>query len=361
MWFAAKGGFRKRANAQIFARYCSRIIEALGYTENGDQLIDYICTINEPNLTKMSLATAGGGPPKRLFRFMAQTLLPRLAPLACPGDRDTPPLMISERGDVDTNDMMLRHGRMAAAMCQRFNCSPEALVGPFPFVALGAEDEFMAGFGEAHKQAVAAIRSVDRRGMIKVGVTISMGGFYPLPGGEAALANVHAESEDEVLSWCADCDFIGVQVYFATPVGPDGPQHSSAGERTQMGYPFSPEGLEYAVRYVAQRSDLPIIITENGLASEDDTRRIEFIKRAVQHVRNCTAAGISVLAYCYSSLFDGFEWSYGYFPKVGLVSVNRESRELERRVKPSAWLLGQLAATGGVGAATGGVGIFSQC
>ena len=59
-----------------------------------------------------------------------------------------------------------------------------------------------------------------------------------------------------------------MQVYFATPVGPDGPQHSAGGERTQMGYPFSPEGLEYAVRYVAQRSGLPVLITENGLATE---------------------------------------------------------------------------------------------
>jgi beta-glucosidase len=322
----------------------------LGYDESGEQLIDYICTINEPNLTKMSLATAGGGPPKRLFRFMAQTLLPRLTPFACPGGDKTPPLVISDCGDVDTNDMMLRHGRMAAAMCQKFNCSPEALGGPFPFVALGAEDEFMAGFGEAHKQAVAAIRQVDRRGLIKLGLTISMGGFYPVPGGEAALADIHAESEDQVLSWAADCDFIGVQVYFATPVGPDGPQISAGGERTQMGYPFSPEGLEYAVRYVAQQTGLPVLITENGLATEDDTRRVEFIRRAVQHVRNCAGTGISVLGYCYSALFDAFEWSYGYYPKVGLVSVDRSTKKMERRVKPSAWVLGRLAATGGVAA-----------
>lgn len=344
MWFAAIGGFRKTHNAPLFARFATKIVESFA------PLIDYICTMNEPNLTKMSMATVGGGPPRGLFRFMAQTLLPRLAPLACPGDDRTPPLTISQNGDVDTNDMMLRNGRMAAAMCQRFKCRPEDLGGPFPFVALGAEDEFMLGFAEAHKQAVLAIREADREGCIKVGLTISMGGFHALCGGETALAEIHAETEDFVLDYVrdSDCDFIGVQVYFETPVGPDGPQQKETGERTQMGYPFTPEGLEYAIRYAHQRSGCPVLITENGLATEDDSRRVEFIHRAVLSVRRCVRDGISVLGYCYSSLFDTYEWSYGYFPKVGLVAVNRNSTKLDRHIKPSAHVLGRLARSGGV-------------
>merc|ERR1712224_920927 len=142
-------------------------------------------------------------------------------------------------------------------------------------------------------QAVVAIRGVDRRGLIKIGLTIAMGGFYSVPGGETVLAEIQADAEDQVLGWGIDCDFIGVQVYFATPVGPDGPQHSTVGEKTQMGYPWSPEGVEYAVRYAALRSGLPIIVTENGLATEDDTRRVDFIQRTAQHIRNCVSAGIS--------------------------------------------------------------------
>merc|ERR1719265_344459 len=258
--------------------------------------------MNEPNLTKMSMATSGGGPPRGLFRFMAQTLLPRMAPLVCPGDDSTPPMTISRSGDVDTNDMMLRNGRMAAAMCKHFRCRPEDLGGPFPFVALGAEDEFMEGFAEAHRQAVTAIRAADREGRIKVGLTISMGGFHALCGGEAALAEIHAETEDMVLDYAreTDCDFIGVQTYFETPVGPDGPKPAEVGEKTQMGYPFTPEGLEYAIRYAASRSGCPVLITENGLATEDDSRRVEFIHRAVLCVRRCVRDGISVLGYLYS-------------------------------------------------------------
>jgi beta-glucosidase len=48
-------------------------------------------------------------------------------------------------------------------------------------------------------------------------------------------------------------------------------------------------------------------VTENGVAVSDDTRRVEFIRRALSGVENCISDGIPVKGYCYWSLMDNFE------------------------------------------------------
>ena len=82
-------------------------------------------------------------------------------------------------------------------------------------------------------------------------------------------------------------------------------------------------------------------MTENGVATEDDTRRVEYIKRALAGVENCLRDRIDVRGYVHWSLLDNFEWVFGYRPKFGLVAVNRGTQE--RTVKPSARYLGEIA------------------
>ena len=86
---------------------------------------------------------------------------------------------------------------------------------------------------------------------------------------------------------------------------------------------------------------VPIYVTENGVSTEDDTRRIEYIQRALTGVRNCLASGIDVRGYIHWSLLDNFEWIMGYRPKFGLVAVDRQTQE--RTIKPSAHYLGAVA------------------
>jgi beta-glucosidase len=86
---------------------------------------------------------------------------------------------------------------------------------------------------------------------------------------------------------------------------------------------------------------VPVYVTENGIATEDDARRAEYIRRALAGLRNCLADGVDVRGYFHWSLLDNFEWNFGYRPKFGLVAVNRET--FERTVKPSARLLGEIA------------------
>ena len=84
-----------------------------------------------------------------------------------------------------------------------------------------------------------------------------------------------------------------------------------------------------------------MIVTENGLATDDDTRRIAYIERALQGVINCLNDGLDVRGYTYWSAFDNFEWMQGYRPTFGLIAVDRTTQV--RTVKPSARWLGAIA------------------
>jgi len=91
-----------------------------------------------------------------------------------------------------------------------------------------------------------------------------------------------------------------------------------------MGYEFWPESLEQTIRYAAQQTKVPVYVTENGIGTEDDTRRIEYTRRALAGVAACLRDKIDVRGYIHWSLMDNFEWNSGYRPKFGLVAVNRE-------------------------------------
>ena len=112
-------------------------------------------------------------------------------------------------------------------------------------------------------------------------------------------------------------------------------------ELTQSGYEFYPEALEHTIRYASRMTGVPVLVTENGVAAENDERRIEYIKRAIAGVQRCREDRVDVRGYFYWSLLDNFEWVSGYGPKFGLVSVNRETQA--RTIKPSAAMYGALA------------------
>jgi beta-glucosidase len=112
-------------------------------------------------------------------------------------------------------------------------------------------------------------------------------------------------------------------------------------ETTQNGMEFYPECVEHVVRYAAGESKVPIIVSENGIATEDDTRRVEYYRRAVTGLKRAIDDGVDVRGYMAWSLLDNFEWMSGFTPKFGIVAVDRQTQK--RTVKPSATLLGSIA------------------
>jgi len=167
------------------------------------------------------------------------------------------------------------------------------------------------------------------------------------PGGEAWLERLRRPNEDVFLEATGGDDFIGVQTYTRMRVGPDGalPAEDGVGT-TQMGYEFYPEALGATIRRATDvTGGLPVYVTENGIGTDDDPARIEYVTRALAGVRQCLDDGIDVRGYFYWSLLDNFEWVLGYGPTFGLVQVDRAT--FARDPKPSAaWFSGVARANG---------------
>jgi beta-glucosidase len=191
---------------------------------------------------------------------------------------------------------------------------------------------------DGHRRSVAAVRATAPGA--RVGLTLALPEYQSVEGGDAEA--LRAIDEDEFLAATRGDDFIGVQTYTRTRVGPAGVLGPEDGvETTLMGNEFWPQALEAAIRRTHDATGLPILVTENGIATGDDTRRIEYTRRALEGVLRCLGDDLPVEGYCYWSAFDNFEWALGYGPTFGLIAVDRDTQE--RTPKPSAHWLGDVA------------------
>jgi beta-glucosidase len=287
-WIAANGGWHEMRTAERFARFCEQAMRHLG------DLVPYACTINEPNLGALLHKAIGIPDP--------------------------------------------RGGSAWTAAARALQTTPDRLV-PLQHAADARAAEVTRA---AHRLACESIKGVQSG--TQVGLTVVMSAWEAAPGGEETLTRLRGLTEDVFLE-DVEGDFLGVQCYSGLLIGPDGPVEPAADvERTQMGYPFQPEALEQAIRRAAQLTGLPAIVTENGIATDDDTRRVEFVERAVRGVEACIRDGLDVRGYVYWSLLDNFEWIFGYRPTFGLVAVDRATQA--RSVKPSAHRFAEIARSG---------------
>ena len=95
---------------------------------------------------------------------------------------------------------------------------------------------------------------------------------------------------------------------------------------TKMGYEYRPEAVLYNLRRLNNIfPDKEIFITENGIATDNDDERIEFVTTVLQDVHRFQAEHNNVIGYLYWSLLDNFEWDLGYQMNFGLVEVDKET------------------------------------
>jgi len=145
-------------------------------------------------------------------------------------------------------------------------------------------------------------------------------------------------------------DFIGVNYYIPQYCGlgikglSDSFDYRKARKLTQMNWEVHPKGLYNILKKVSKRVNLPIIITENGIATLDDDWRKEFIFQHLSEVQRAISEGVDVQGYFHWSAFDNFEWAEGYTPRFGLVEVDMET--LERKTRGSLDYLSQIAKSG---------------
>jgi beta-glucosidase len=287
-WVIMQGGWTNPNTANKFARYCARATRHLG------DLISAACTINEINIPVMAA---------RLF---------------------------NQRQDKSQGLSLLT--RSAA----RFGISLDTF-SPFFFSGSPKGTEVLL---RAHQEGAEAIRA--ERNNLPVGVTIAMQDMQAVEGGEVVRDSYRQEIQDLWLEAARKDDFVGVQTYSRDRFGPDGPVGPETGiELTQMGYEFWPEALEATLRYANKVAGVPMMVTENGIGTEDDTRRVAYYQRALHGIANVLNDGLDIRGYFAWSAFDNYEWMRGYGPKFGIIHVDRTTQK--RTLKPSALFLGEIA------------------
>ncbi len=289
-WLIEQGGWEAEETVEKFANYCRHVAERLG------DLMHYVCTINEANMGLQIAAIA------KRYRQMMQKQQSAEAAV--------------QVGVNLENPFMERMKKQAMEHMQIFG-TPQ----PQVFVGQRTEQGDLLVM-RAHRAAKAAIKSVCPE--LKVGITLSLHDIQAQPGGEAEAEREWNEEFLHYLPFIQDDDFFGLQNYTRTLMGPDGSLPVPEGaETTQMGYEFYPQALGHVIRTVYKSLPIPIMVTENGVATADDTRRVSFIQETLAGVQSCINEGIPVLGYCYWSLLDNFEWQKGYSMTFGLIAVDR--------------------------------------
>jgi beta-glucosidase len=209
---------------------------------------------------------------------------------------------------------------------------------PYPFDALPDTE-----IGEALIAAHAAAAPVVRRCTgANVGWSVANQALVAAPGGETMHAAVQRQWEDMFLEPARADDFLGVQSYTSQLVDAQGiVAHPPHPDNTLMGWAYRPDALGIALRHTREViGDVPLVVTENGIATPDDERRIEYTTEALRRMGEAIDDGVDVRGYFHWSLLDNFEWGR-WEPTFGLVAVDRTT--FERHAKPSLTWLGAIA------------------
>lgn len=128
-------------------------------------------------------------------------------------------------------------------------------------------------------------------------------------------------------------DFIGLNYYFHLKIKFPSQNKNKNKIVSDINWEVYPEGIYYVLKEL-KKYNLPIYITENGLADAKDKKRLDFIKDHLFWIHKAIKKGIDVRGYFHWSLMDNFEWDSGFEPRFGLVEIDYKT--LKRKPRSSA-------------------------
>jgi beta-glucosidase len=287
LWFSAQGGWTNPESAELFARYCTQVTKAFG------DRIGYAITFNEPNILSI-----------------IKPILP-------------PPVWEMQKVTLDTASKRLGVKRFVAA-----NVAGYDDIAPL-----------QDGIAVAHKAGRAAIKAVAPK--LPVGLSLSMIDDQAV-GKNSIRDKMRAEFYGRWLELAKGDDFMGVQNYERALWGDKGKLPAPAGAIVNWsGTEVYAPSLAATVRYAYQETHVPILVSEHGVGTDDDTIRARFIPEALHDLKQAMDDGVPVIGYCHWSLVDNFEWIFGFKPHFGLASFDPVT--FARTAKPSAAVLGRIA------------------
>jgi len=307
LWFERKGGWLSEDSAGDFTRYAAKAIEELG------SRVQYWIAINEPYILAFLGYFFGQWPPGR--KNFNEALIASKNMLKSHAASYQKMHEYARHTGLRTPKIGIAKAVTAFHPCSRYS----------PIDAL--RTHFRNRFYN-HSFIVSALK-----------------GRVLIPG-----------LRREKLPAANTIDFIGLNYYFRQFIHHQRPlrkhplgevcsleHHKNAGRTTDMGWEIYPEGLYEVVKNFC-RYRLPIIITENGLATTDDSLRQRYIKDHLTQLLRAITDGAPVVGYLHWSLLDNFEWADGYGKRFGLINVDYNTQE--RTVRDSARYYADVIRTG---------------
>jgi beta-glucosidase len=289
-WFAGRGGWAADDAVDRFARYAAKATEHLG------DLLGWVATLNEPNVITMMELTG-------------------VIPM---GVSDAPLTVDAESASVPAGVGGYDPARYRMGL-------------------VGVGVERMAAL---HRAAAEAIKSGP--GDARVGWTLALVDLQAAEGGEDRLARARQGAQLDFLDVSREDDWVGVQTYSRNVLGADGVVQPAEGVPTmQTGWEVYPAALGHTVRLAAAHAGVPVMVTENGMATDDDAARLAYTREALEGLAGCLDDGIDVRGYLHWTLLDNFEWMAGFAKTFGLIAF--DPLTFDRTVKPTAQWLGQVA------------------
>ncbi len=286
LWFAQRGGFEAADSPDLFARFCGKAASRLGGS------MHMATTFNEANIG---------------------LLLPFFP----------------------TYEKFREAAKATTEAAARATGAPK-----FSSLALADPAVTTPLLQDAHRKGYGAIKAA--RPDLPVGLSLTTQDIQSV-GAPSLVETWRAKLYGDWLDVArSHADFIGIQTYTRFLVDEKGlvPPPKGA-ELTAAGYEFYPQALANTIRWAHAAVGKPIYVTENGIGTDEDARRIAFIDQALAGVGDCLDEGIPVHSYLYWSLLDNFEWTSGYDKHFGLVAVDLQT--FKRTPKPSARHLGAIA------------------
>jgi beta-glucosidase len=280
-WFLRKGGWLCRSSVRVFDRYVRYVAQALG-TE-----VRYWITINEPTVYAKHGYVLGDWPPceKGAWRKAARVLY--VMGKAHKAAYKSLHQLLGDQASVG-----FAHSAPLVTPCDRGGRTADRLVAWLRDLALNRAIFYLAGIAR-------------------------------------------------IAPWPARChsDFIGLNYYTRSVV-----QYKRRGMAALMGeecwdekrpergvlsdtdWEIYPQGILAMLKKFA-RYRLPLLVTENGIATRDETLRSAYLREHLRYLGDALASGVNVIGYFYWTLMDNFEWALGTNAHFGLAAVNFETQE----------------------------------
>ena len=160
--------------------------------------------------------------------------------------------------------------------------------------------------------------------------------------------------QDDMSIISSPLDWAGVNYYTRSVIAPDANEPHFGFKclrgdlpKTDMDWEIVPEGLSFFLRRLAKDycPDLPIYITENGMANADhlageaiaDTSRLSYFESHLRAVEEVVEDGVPVKGYFAWSLLDNYEWAFGYDKRFGIVHVDFDTQKRTPKQSYYAW------------------------